>query len=212
MPKGMLGRLPLSAVQGPVDTHYENLAGDEGERVLTEFKKFNRREPCWIQRPGSPLLVFDDEHVALVALSEPHDPAAFWHDTTDAPARYVWSGFTTNVVAKARPTGAFGTVKVPYADLPRGSTVAEILKTPGVGNLEPDHLSPIIAAMIAKQPDGKPMKHGLLVDGRANLFPCGSVLVDVRWDDVRRSWSVDDWNPDSAVHAGRRVFSGNLVL
>lgn len=50
MSKGMLGMLPLSAVRGPRDTLDELLAGSEGERVLDELKKFNRREPCWIEK------------------------------------------------------------------------------------------------------------------------------------------------------------------
>jgi hypothetical protein len=38
---------------------------------------------------------------------------------------------------------------------------------------------------------------------------CGSVLVNVNWNDANRNWNVNDWNPDNDVNAGRRVFSGN---
>lgn len=38
---------------------------------------------------------------------------------------------------------------------------------------------------------------------------CGSLLVNVNWNDVNRNWNVNDWNPDNDVNAGRRVFSGN---
>src|SRR3989344_4046523 len=38
---------------------------------------------------------------------------------------------------------------------------------------------------------------------------CGSVLVNVNWNDDNRKWNVNDWNPDNDVNAGRRVFSGH---
>lgn len=47
MSDGMLGRLPLSAVQGPRDTLDEHLAGRDGELWLAELKKFNAKKPCW---------------------------------------------------------------------------------------------------------------------------------------------------------------------
>lgn len=50
MSKGMLGMLPLSAVRGPKDALDNLLASNDGERVLTELKKFVRREPCWSQK------------------------------------------------------------------------------------------------------------------------------------------------------------------
>jgi len=157
-----------------------------------------------------PLLTFDGKYVASVALNERHDPASFWHNTAETPARYVWSGFTTHVVAKAKPRDPSGIVKIRYADLPCRVKVRAILAASGVGNFDPSDLSAIIAAMIAKQPNGEP--GDLLNDGKANLFPCGSVLAHVDWSDDRRGWYVSDWSPDDAVSAGRRVFSGNLLL
>lgn len=38
---------------------------------------------------------------------------------------------------------------------------------------------------------------------------CGSVLVNVNWNDVNQNWNVNDWNPDNEVNADRRVFSGH---
>ena len=38
---------------------------------------------------------------------------------------------------------------------------------------------------------------------------CGSVLVNVNWNDINRNWNVNDWAPDNEVNASRRVFSGN---
>ena len=47
MPEGMLGRLPLSAVRGPLAALMGSLASPDGEQVLAELKKFNRRESAW---------------------------------------------------------------------------------------------------------------------------------------------------------------------
>lgn len=49
MSKGMLGMLPLSAVQGPKATLDVMLAGADGPEVLEQLKRFTRREPCWGQ-------------------------------------------------------------------------------------------------------------------------------------------------------------------
>lgn len=153
-----------------------------------------------------PLLVFDDAHIALVDLSMPHGPQAFWQTTKEAPARYVW----TNVFAQAKAIKTSGIVKIPYADLARGTTMREILAAPDVGNHDVSKLSKIIAKMIAKQPNGE--AGDLLNDGRGNLFPCGSVLVHVYWIGDYRLWYVVDWDLAIGVVAGRRVFSGNLKL
>ena len=155
-----------------------------------------------------PLLTFDNEHIASVALNTRHDSVAFWHDTSETPARYVWPGFMTHVVAKAKPSEPSGIVKIPYAPLSRSTKVCDLLKTPGVGNFDPSKLSAIIAAMLAKQPNGE--SGDLLNDGCANLFPCGPVLALVFWRDDYRRWGVDGWDPGDGVDAGRRVFSGNL--
>lgn len=157
--------------------------------------------------PPPPLLVFDTTRFASVELSGSHNPREFWQTTGDTPARYVW----TNVFAEAKPVEVSGIVKLSYADLPRATTAGEILKVPEVGNFgsEIPKLSKIIAKMIAKQPNGEP--GDLLNDGKANLFPCGSLLVGVDWRDSRRRWDVRVWGPDDGVGAGRRVFSGNLI-
>ena len=159
--------------------------------------------------PPPPLLVFD-EHVATATLDKRHVPAEFWRDTDEAPARRVWGTFATTVVARAKPREPSSVVKVPYANLSRATTVRDILAYPGVGDFDPTNLSALIAEMIGQQPNGE--AGNLLNDGRGNLFPCGSVLVSVYWDDIYRDWSVDDWLPDDEVLAGRRVFSGNLKL
>lgn len=155
--------------------------------------------------PPPPLLVFDDQHVAVVDLSGPHDPKSFWQATPNAPARYVW----TDVFAKVKTVEATGVVKVPYTDLPRATNVREILAAPGLGNFDASLLSKIIAKMITKQPNGE--SGDLLNDGKTNLFRCGSLLVGVRWDGIDRHWDVDGWSPDGVARAAGRVFSGNLI-
>lgn len=161
-----------------------------------------------------PLLVFDDTHVASVDISGAHDPDAFWRDTKEAPARYVWPGFRKHVVARASAMVAQkrDIIKMPWADTSRGTTVREVLATPGVGDHSPTILAAVIATMIARQSNGEFLKNGLLNDGRGNLFRCGSVLVNVRWRDDYREWCVYDWDPVLAVDPDRRVFSGNLIL
>ncbi len=49
MSKHMLGRLPLSAVQGLRAELEERLAGEDGELWLAEGKKFLRKETCWLK-------------------------------------------------------------------------------------------------------------------------------------------------------------------
>jgi len=171
----------------------------------------NFREFCGIaipSEPPPPLLVFDDAHVAVVNLSGPHDPAAFWRDTDEAPARRIWGRFS-KIVARARPVGPMGTFKMPYADTSRNTTAREILAAPGVGDHGTSKGCAVIAAMISAQPKGEFLEHGLLNDGRGNLFKCGSALVYVYWDGVFWYWYVIVWYPDLEVDAGRRVFSGN---
>lgn len=160
--------------------------------------------------PPPPLLVFDQARFASVDLSQPHDPQAFWHDTDETPARRVWGSFPA-IIAKAKRSGESDIVKIPYDDLSRGTTVRDILAAPGVGNYDPSRLSKIIASMITAQPNGEFSKDGLLNDGKANLFPCGSLLVYVYWYGLYRYWYVSDWRPVSGVRAARRVFSGNLI-
>lgn len=48
MRKGMLGKLLLSAVQGPRDELERHLSGENGDVWLRELKKFLQREPCWV--------------------------------------------------------------------------------------------------------------------------------------------------------------------
>ena len=152
-----------------------------------------------------PLLVFSDQSFATVTLDERHEPATFWRDTLEPPARYVWPEFVSGVVAKAKPHDPSGIIKIPYAPLLRPAKVRDILNSSGIGNFDPTDLCAIIAAMIAKQPNGEP--GDLLSDGKANLFPCGSLLVSVRRDGVDRGWGVGAWDPRSGVGSGRRVFS-----
>ena len=177
-----------------------------------EVRKLIGLDPLVAPEPP-PLLVFDDSHIASVDLSKPHNPDTFWRTTKESPARYVYDTFRANVIARARPIEmSGGVVQIPYADLSRNTNVREILDAQGVGDHDPSKLSRIIASMIKKQPNGEPLKDGLLNDGSANLFPCGPVLVRVIWSDDGRGWIVFDWHPDFDVGAGRRVFSGNLKL
>lgn len=61
MSTGMLGRLPLSAVRGPKDDLDNLLAGNDGEVVLVEFKKFVKRQSCW-----GPAMFEHNEHGHII--------------------------------------------------------------------------------------------------------------------------------------------------
>ncbi len=196
-----------------VDRNHLGVVADIANRLNSpNASRWHERFADVLQEGLPPLLAFDDQHIATVALVHPHDPQTFWQDTRESPARYVWGTFTTTVVAKARPIEESGTVKIPFADLLRDTTVRAILDTLDVGDHDPSRLSKIIASMIAAQPNGEFSKDGLLNDGKANLFRCGSVLGRVGWDDVVRRWVVDGWGPGGDVDAGRRMFSCNLKL
>lgn len=222
MSQDMLGPLPRALVgvpEGrlPLMLDIANKVGDEKSgdawhRHLSKTIRAGLPVPTETPTELPPLLVFDDAHIASVDISKPHNPDTFWRTTKESPARYVYHTFLTDVVARALPSSPSGIVKVPYADPSRNTNVREILDAQGVGDHDPSKLSALIASMISEQPNGEFSKDGLLNDGRANLFPCGSVLVRVRWDDDDSEWDVYDWSPDDDVSAGRRVFSGNLKL
>jgi len=217
--RNLIGALPAALV-GLANKHHglvldivnrlKDERQDETHRVLaTALAAMSAQKPePMVELP--PLLVFDEARHATVDLSNPQDPQAFWQTTKEPPARYLWGLFLTHVVARATRIQPAGIVKVPYADLPRNATGREIMNTPRI-DFNSSSLCPILADMISKQPNGEYLEHGLLNDGRANLFRCGSVLVRVHWGGVSRDWSVSDWLPGLEVGAGRRVFSGNLI-
>lgn len=218
MPKGMLGMLPLSAVRGPRDTLDENLASDDGNLVLEELKKFNKRQPCWQASTAKPARQKKDKVLrrdgsAKVAPIAGHDPTQYYQTRAEL---YVWGDFATRVVAAAKPMELKHTVKLPRYSLVRGASGEDIstaaLKISRQTIFTASEFCPTLAAMLEKQKNGA--AGDMLNDGRANLFLVegvgGSVfLVFVRWDQGDAEWNVRAWPLDSRWHAGNRFFSRN---
>ena len=65
MSNNMLGKLSLSDFQGPRDDFETKLAGEQGERWFSEFKRFLRKEPTW------------QDFILFIDRSKPFDPGTF---------------------------------------------------------------------------------------------------------------------------------------
>jgi hypothetical protein len=65
--KGMLGKLPLSEIQGPRDDLEQRLAGDDGEKWLAALKRFLRKENPWPEQLVIPRVVGIDSSEILIA-------------------------------------------------------------------------------------------------------------------------------------------------
>lgn len=213
MSTGMLGTLPLSAVRGPVDALYDNLASAEGQRVLDELKKFNRRQPCWqsdtkAKQDKPPKLLVSDGHYGAVEMTGPHDPSAFWQTRSGL---YVYDDFQNRVAAAAKPTEV-GTKfkKLPRFKLGRNATGEELKDARPNGIWTATDFCPWLAAKLAKQANGE--KGEFLNNGWANLFLVegvrgGVFVVDVDWDDG--GWSVCTWHLDYGWDDGCQFGSRN---
>src|SRR3989344_4561221 len=110
MSKGMLGKLPLSAVRGPRDTLDELLAGSDGPIVLDELKKFNRRQTCWLpkERKGSKKKAKPAELVApdggrIHVLRVPVNPTREWQEAINAAGPNTPSNYDVRKVADKYP-------------------------------------------------------------------------------------------------------------
>ncbi len=113
MSKGMLGKLPLSAVRGPRDTLDELLAGGDGPLVLDELKKFNKRQTCWLpkERKGSKknaksaeLVAPDGGRIHIVRV--PVNPSREWQEAINAAGPNTPSNYDVRKVADKYPSQA----------------------------------------------------------------------------------------------------------
>ena len=142
----------------------------------------------------------------VVKIAEPrHDPDTFYRSRQGL---YVWDGFRTLVVAKARPTDqADAAFTVNRAELTRDLTDEEIeAALPKEHLFSETDLCAIIAGLIAKQANGE--EGALLNNGCANLFYTSSSVLRVRWRADSREWLVRTWRRDGLRwNAGLRVFS-----
>jgi hypothetical protein len=141
-----------------------------------------------------------------VALTNPHDPDAFYQTRTGL---YVYRSFRDRIVRLALPTQSASPVTLRRFVLDRAATDDDI-----EAELGPNHLFTesevcwIIVEMIEKQEGGA--AGDLNNSGNANQFYTPSCVVFVYWLADDREWLVYTWGRDDFVWgAGDSVFSRN---
>lgn len=201
----MLGKLPLSAVRGSVDTLVNDLAGENGEVVLQELKKFNKRQPSWLEKkPAKPkkmdVLSLRDT-VPVSALDESFDADAFF---VTRSGLYVTDAFKSFVLPKAK-TRIPATTSIQSFDLVENANDRKLkAELPKNHEVALQH----IAEFIKAQEGGT--VGPLLTDGYWNLFYFAGLVVTVLWSAGDREWHVGAWLFDDVPWlVGRRVFSSN---
>ena len=207
MSKGMLGLIPLSEIQGPMNDLMDKLAGADGPKVFADLKKFLRGElsasvvAMRTYAKGQTLFA-PRADVSLV--SNGIDPDTYYRDR---PGLYVWDDYRSRVVAKARRATVGTPFNIGSADLLKAATDEEIEAALPVNHLfDESEICAIVEAMIAAQSNGEAGE--LLNNGCANLFYLSSCVVGVGWYSGGRYWYVDTWRRDDrGWGAGYRVFS-----
>lgn len=157
-----------------------------------------------IEQAINSMLVLAPRGNAGGTTTERHDPDAFFRTRESL---YVWDGFRTNVVAKAKPVEAGTACKAESLELMRDLTDEEIeAALPTDHFFEESRLCALIAGLIARQAKGE--EGVLLNNGYANLFYTSSCVLSVHWLADYRRWYVSSWQrDDSRWGAGLRVFS-----
>ncbi len=125
--------------------------------------------------------------LVYVKLAEPHNPDSFYENREGL---WVWGGYRSQVVAKAKPTPAGAEFSARSFELKRDMSDVGIESSLPDGHLfDEGVLCAIIADLISKQEGGK--EGTLLNNGHANLFYTSSCVVFVYWSADNRVWSVD---------------------
>ena len=213
MSKGMLGMLPLSAVQGPMDTLTRSLAGENGAQVLEELKKFNRGQVCWSDREKKiverPKLLNPSGRMSACTLEKNHDPALFYQELAG-----LWpsSDFLREIVALAKPTkaGAKFRARKRYLLAQNNTTGAMLIEQHPTSVFEASEFCAWLACKLERQPNGSFGE--LLSNGLANLFLVRGIggevfLVDMHWFANYELWSVSAWRLGDEWVAGRQFVS-----
>lgn len=207
--QGMLGRLPLSEFQGPRDELEKRLAGPDCERWLTEFKRFVRKEPCWVKDPVFRLFRLVTT-IPVPAIERFVVRDNFVVDTSDR-AR-VKIGHLSNNFKKCflcNEEWLSEATELKVWELPESWKDKLIIDSLG-GNAEIT-LGQLFS-VLAKQPGGE--KGHLLVDGWANsayIRSGGNILqsVSARWIKDYSGWEmdVDSVSPPLGLCVSRRILS-----
>src|SRR3990167_9942977 len=196
MSKGMLGMLPLSAVRGPKDDLDNLLAGTDGDAVLTEFKKFVKRQPCWtIPGTTQPKKLLELVTTVSVAACEKFVAKEHFKVDTGRKAKvkiaFLWDNFYKHFLPKTEEGVLAGEIKV--HKLLQWSLDAPIMTELG----DPRSYSTTLADlwwMLEKQPNGE--EGAVVVNGYANILYIydteGNLwAVRARWFSDRGGWLVD---------------------
>ena len=133
-----------------------------------------------------------------LTLAAAHDPDAYYHTRRGL---YVWDGFRSRVVAKAKRCEAGAMFAVKVAQLRRRAAEAEIeAALPKAHVFDESAACAIIAEMIGEQSNGKP--------GDLLLYTTCCVVF-VAWGTVSRTWSVLTWDRCGGYEwdAGLRVLA-----
>ena len=212
----MLGLLSLSDVRGPMNTLEDALAGERGPEILEELKKFNRGEPCNLQKSPKEIqkvLLLMNANINIPAVTTPFVVADHFYINIGPNVVKEWKPgevkiagigiafqkfFGNQVIAKRD-----GHTLSSYKILQRAYDKA-ILKEVGI-QTRTDLAG--INALMALQPEG-PHKKGAL--GVRNAFhiidDTGTVRV------VFLDWSDVGWGVGADGLGGYQWDAGSLVF
>lgn len=139
-----------------------------------------------------------------ITITKTYTPAEFFKNRKGL---YIWSGFSNNIVEKAKPIEFGAEFKLSSSDLIERATDEEIeLFLPKEHIFSESEICAIVAELIENQPNGE---EGTLTNtGYANLFYTSSRVVSVDWRADFGLWHVSDWRRDDVSwDEGTRVFS-----
>ena len=212
MSKGMLGKLPLSAVRGPRDTLDELLAGGDGPVVLDELKKFNKRQTCWLpkERKGSKknakseaLTAPDGGRIHIVRVLV--NPTREWQEAINAAGPDTPSNYEVCKVADKYPPqdGAVEEKEIILVNFGRTISDTKVAVDWGKQN----KLRPANPRQTFAVGEYKPKLHRelgvnsmVVVSPDECTFDGYRRVCDVWWDDTDRfcglSWDGLEWNAD----------------
>jgi hypothetical protein len=210
-------RLALPKFQGPLDDLRHKLSSEEGERWLSAFKQFLRKENPWAEPVSVQVSRFvptlgERRSVDLPQRIVSFDPATFYQS---GKGLHVWEGFRDRILPVARMIEKAPAITIGSCDFLIGASDADIR-----GSLPKNYLfedaslySAHLAGMIERQANGE--DGYLLTEGHANVFYVSGVggnefPVCVRWDSGKIEWDINAL-PLGFTHwpVGGRVFSYN---